>query len=44
MGAGKTTLLAELAATGYPTVEESARAVIAERLAQSAAHFPVGLL
>jgi len=30
-GAGKTTLLAELAARGYVTVEESARAVIAER-------------
>jgi predicted ATPase len=33
-GAGKTTLLAELAARGYATVEESARAVIAERLAR----------
>ena len=33
-GAGKTTLLAELAALGYSTVEESARAVIAERLAR----------
>ena len=32
-GAGKTTLLAELAATGYATVDESARAVIAERVA-----------
>ena len=32
-GAGKTTLLAELAATGYATVDESARAIIAERLA-----------
>jgi GrpB-like predicted nucleotidyltransferase (UPF0157 family) len=31
-GAGKTTLLVELAARGYATVEESARAVIAERL------------
>lgn len=33
-GAGKTTLLAELAARGYATVEESARAIIAERLAR----------
>jgi predicted ATPase len=33
-GAGKTTLLAELAAMGYKTVEESARAIIAERLAR----------
>ena len=33
-GAGKTTLLAELAAMGYRTVEESARAIIAERLAR----------
>jgi predicted ATPase len=32
-GAGKTTLLAELAAMGYATVAESARAIIAERLA-----------
>lgn len=32
-GAGKTTLLAELAARGHATVAESARAVIAERLA-----------
>ena len=32
-GAGKTTLLRELAALGYVTVEESARAIIAERLA-----------
>jgi predicted ATPase len=32
-GAGKTTLLAELAAIGYATVEESARTIIAERLA-----------
>ena len=31
-GAGKTTLLAELAARGYRTVDESARAIIAERL------------
>ena len=33
-GVGKTTLLAELAAMGYATVEESARAIIAERLAR----------
>lgn len=33
-GTGKTTLLAELAAMGYLTVTESARAVIAERLAR----------
>ena len=32
-GAGKTSLLAELAAMGYATAEESARAIIAERLA-----------
>src|SRR5262249_37253510 len=32
-GAGKTTLLAELASMGYATVEESARAIIAERRA-----------
>ena len=33
-GAGKTTLIHALAAAGYPTVEESARAIIAERLAR----------
>ena len=33
-GAGKTTLLATLAAMGFTTVEESARAIIAERLAR----------
>jgi predicted ATPase len=33
-GAGKTTLLTELAALGYSTVSESARAIISERLAQ----------
>src|SRR6187200_2942381 len=33
-GAGKTTLLAELAALGHATVDESARAIIAERLAR----------
>jgi predicted ATPase len=32
-GAGKTTLLVKLASMGYATVEESARAIIAERLA-----------
>jgi predicted ATPase len=32
-GAGKTTLLAELATLGYATVAESARAIIAERVA-----------
>ena len=31
-GAGKTTLLSELGAMGYGTVDESARAIIAERL------------
>jgi predicted ATPase len=39
-GAGKTTLLAELAAMGYATVEESARAIIAERLARAASPRP----
>jgi predicted ATPase len=39
-GAGKTTLLAELAANGYPTVEESARAIIAERLARGLSRRP----
>jgi predicted ATPase len=39
-GAGKTTLLAELAAMGYTTVEESARAIIAERLAAGASRRP----
>lgn len=33
-GAGKTTLLTELAAMGYATVDESARAIIAERRAR----------
>ena len=33
-GAGKTTLLAELASMGYATVSESARAIIAERVAR----------
>jgi predicted ATPase len=39
-GAGKTTLLAELAAMGYATVEESARAIIAERLAAGSSRRP----
>jgi predicted ATPase len=39
-GVGKTTLLAELAARGYTTVEESARAIIAERLASGASRRP----
>jgi len=42
-GAGKTTLLAELAAMGYATVDESARAVIAERLARGASPRPDAL-
>jgi predicted ATPase len=39
-GVGKTTLLAELAAMGYTTVDESARAIIAERLASGASRRP----
>ena len=39
-GAGKTTLLAELAGMGYATVDESARAIIAERLARGASRRP----
>jgi len=39
-GVGKTTLLVELAAMGYATVEESARAIIAERLASGASRRP----
>jgi predicted ATPase len=39
-GAGKTTLLTELASRGYVTVEESARAIIAERLARGASRRP----
>jgi predicted ATPase len=39
-GVGKTTLLAELAARGYSTVEESARAIIAQRLASGASSRP----
>jgi len=39
-GSGKTTLLAELAARGYATVDDSARAIIAERLARGASRRP----
>jgi predicted ATPase len=39
-GTGKTTLLAELAGMGYTTVEDSARAIIAERLAAGASRRP----
>jgi predicted ATPase len=39
-GAGKTALLAELADRGYITVAESARAIIAERLARGASRRP----
>ena len=39
-GAGKTTLLAALADMGYITVEESARAIIAERLARGESRRP----
>lgn len=39
-GAGKTTVLAELAEMGYITVEDSARAIIAERLARGASRRP----
>ena len=39
-GAGKTALLAALAGMGYVTVEESARAIIAERLAGGASRRP----
>lgn len=39
-GAGKTTLLAELGTMGYATVEESARAIIAERLTREASRRP----
>ena len=43
-GAGKTTLLGELAALGYATVEESARAIIAERLAAGQSRRPDALI
>ena len=39
-GAGKTTLLTALSLLGYATVEESARAIIAERLATGATPRP----
>jgi predicted ATPase/putative methionine-R-sulfoxide reductase with GAF domain len=39
-GAGKTTLLAELAAMGYRTVDDSARAIIADRRARGASPRP----
>jgi predicted ATPase len=39
-GAGKTTLLTELAAMGYVTVEESARAIISERIAAGSSRRP----
>ena len=39
-GTGKTTLLAELASMGYATVEESARTIIAERLASGLSRRP----
>jgi predicted ATPase len=39
-GSGKTTLLAKLASMGYATVEESARAIIAERLAAGLSRRP----
>ena len=39
-GAGKTTLLTELAAMGYVTVEESARAIISERTAAGSSRRP----
>ena len=39
-GAGKTTLLTELAARGHTTVDESARAIIAERLVCGASRRP----
>jgi predicted ATPase len=39
-GSGKTTLLAELGARGYATVDDSARAVIAERLTRGLSRRP----
>jgi predicted ATPase len=39
-GAGKTAVLAELGTMGYTTVEDSARAIIAERLARGASPRP----
>jgi len=42
-GAGKTTLLSALADGGFPVVEESARAIIAERRARGASPRPAPL-
>jgi len=42
-GAGKTTLLGELARLGHKTVDESARAIIAERLAKGLSRRPAPL-
>jgi predicted ATPase len=42
-GSGKTTLLTELASLGYATIEESARAIIAERRAGGASPRPDAL-
>lgn len=39
-GAGKTTLLAALGAMGYTIVDESARAIVAERIASGASRRP----
>ena len=39
-GVGKTTLLNEFAAMGYPVVDESARAIIAERIASGSSPRP----
>ena len=39
-GAGKTAVLGELAAMGYTTVEDTARAIIAERVARGASPRP----
>jgi len=39
-GAGKTTVLSDLAAMGYSTIEDSARTVIAERLARGESRGP----
>ncbi len=39
-GVGKTTVLSELAAMGYTTIEDSARSVIAERLARGESRRP----
>jgi predicted ATPase len=42
-GAGKTTLLTELASMGYATVADSARAIIAERLANGLSPRPAAV-